>query len=255
MHIRPACASVARVYGWSLPEESASNDRVDSCCSAIGVSRLCRNRQTWGSLVRRPRIMPALLCPDRARSPLRLHRENVTRCPVDLRLHLTKRIPKNAAPTAYRWLEVATSLRNIPIRWRDRAFRDRSWQQRVASLALYDDYGTSRRYRSGTSFANEAPRYMIRDRDRIYGTVVTRRLRAMGIRDKPTAPFDPARERRSYDCLGRGASASHPEILRPLLQRSQNASVFEQGCARLSLGTAHRCHSFTRHPWRTSSPL
>jgi len=33
-----------------------------------------------------------------------------------------------------------------------------------------------------------APRYMIRDRDRIYGTVVTRRLRAMGIRDKPIAP-------------------------------------------------------------------
>ena len=28
---------------------------------------------------------------------------------------------------------------------------------------------------------------MIRDRDRIYGTVVTRRLRAMGIRDKPIA--------------------------------------------------------------------
>jgi hypothetical protein len=38
---------------------------------------------------------------------------------------------------------------------------------------------------------NEAPRYMIRDRDRIYGTVVTRRLRAMGIRDKPTAPASP----------------------------------------------------------------
>jgi transposase InsO family protein len=36
-----------------------------------------------------------------------------------------------------------------------------------------------------------APRYMIRDRDRIYGTVVTRRLRAMGIRDKPTAPVSP----------------------------------------------------------------
>src|SRR5450755_2475517 len=34
---------------------------------------------------------------------------------------------------------------------------------------------------------DDAPRYMIRDRDRIYGTVVTRRLRAMGIRDKPTA--------------------------------------------------------------------
>ena len=33
-----------------------------------------------------------------------------------------------------------------------------------------------------------APVYMIRDRDRIYGGIVTRRLRAMGIRDKPTAP-------------------------------------------------------------------
>jgi transposase InsO family protein len=36
---------------------------------------------------------------------------------------------------------------------------------------------------------NEAPRHLIRDRDRIYGAVVTRRLR--GIRDKPTAPASP----------------------------------------------------------------
>jgi transposase InsO family protein len=36
-----------------------------------------------------------------------------------------------------------------------------------------------------------APRYMIRDRDRIYGTVVTRRRCAMGIRDKPIAPASP----------------------------------------------------------------
>jgi hypothetical protein len=33
--------------------------------------------------------------------------------------------------------------------------------------------------------------HTIRDRDRIYGTVVTRRLRAMGIRDKPAAPASP----------------------------------------------------------------
>jgi hypothetical protein len=38
---------------------------------------------------------------------------------------------------------------------------------------------------------NEAPRYMIRDRDCIYGAVVTRRLRAMGIRDTPIAPASP----------------------------------------------------------------
>jgi transposase InsO family protein len=38
---------------------------------------------------------------------------------------------------------------------------------------------------------NEAPRYLIRDRDRIYGEVARRRIRAMGIRDKPIAPASP----------------------------------------------------------------
>jgi len=38
---------------------------------------------------------------------------------------------------------------------------------------------------------NEAPRYLLRDRDAIYGAVVTRRLRAMGIRDKPIAAGAP----------------------------------------------------------------
>jgi transposase InsO family protein len=37
----------------------------------------------------------------------------------------------------------------------------------------------------------EAPRYLIRDRDKIYGVAVTRRLRAMGIRDKPIAAGSP----------------------------------------------------------------
>src|SRR5262245_8056312 len=40
---------------------------------------------------------------------------------------------------------------------------------------------------------DEAPGYMIRDRDCVYGTIVTRRLRAMGIRDKPAAPASPWR--------------------------------------------------------------
>ena len=38
---------------------------------------------------------------------------------------------------------------------------------------------------------NEAPRYLIRDRDAIYGAAVRRRLRAMGIRDKPIARGSP----------------------------------------------------------------
>jgi transposase InsO family protein len=35
------------------------------------------------------------------------------------------------------------------------------------------------------------PRYLVRDRDAVYGHVVKRRLRALGIRDRPTAPRSP----------------------------------------------------------------
>src|SRR3954452_2387197 len=38
---------------------------------------------------------------------------------------------------------------------------------------------------------SEAPRYLIRDPDAIYGATVMRRLRAMGIRDKPISPGSP----------------------------------------------------------------
>jgi hypothetical protein len=78
-----------------------------------------------------------------------------------------------------------------------------------------------------------APVYMIRDRDRIYGGIVTRRLRAMGIRDKPTAPVSPWQNgfterligsiRRgvlgSYRRFRRGPSTPNPAMLRALLQR------------------------------------
>jgi hypothetical protein len=76
--------------------------------------------------------------------------------------------------------------------------------------------------------------------DRIYRSVVTRRLRAVGIRDKP---------------IGRYAIASGPEILSRLLQLRQNASILEQGSAGFSPGSANRCDQFTRHPGRASSPL
>jgi transposase InsO family protein len=38
---------------------------------------------------------------------------------------------------------------------------------------------------------DEAPRYLIRDRDTSYGAAVTRRLRTMGIRDRPITPCSP----------------------------------------------------------------
>jgi transposase InsO family protein len=37
----------------------------------------------------------------------------------------------------------------------------------------------------------QAPQYLIRDRGASYGHAVTRRLAAMGIRDRPTAPRSP----------------------------------------------------------------
>ena len=114
---------------------------------------------------------------------------------------------------------------------------------------------------------NEAPRYMIRDRDRIYGAVVTRRLRAMGIRDKATAPASPWQNGFAERLIGsiRRECVDHiivlsevhlrGKILRPLLQRRQNSSTLGQGCAGLSPGSANRCDQFTRHPGRTSPPL
>ena len=38
---------------------------------------------------------------------------------------------------------------------------------------------------------DEAPVYLIRDHDRVYGDFALRRIRAMGIRDKPTTPASP----------------------------------------------------------------
>ena len=84
---------------------------------------------------------------------------------------------------------------------------------------------------------DEAPGYMIRDRDRIYGGIVSRRLRAMGIRDKPTGftlaewlcrtadRVDPPRVLGSYRRFRRGPSTPNPAILRALLQRVQNPSI------------------------------
>jgi transposase InsO family protein len=37
----------------------------------------------------------------------------------------------------------------------------------------------------------QAPRYLIRDRDGAYGEVFIRRLRSIGIRDRPTSPRSP----------------------------------------------------------------
>ena len=97
-----------------------------------------------------------------------------------------------------------------------------------------------------------APGYMIRDRDRIYGTVVTRRLRAMDIRDKPIAAASPWQNgfaerpigsiRR--ECLDHIVVSGEAHLRRilifRLLQLRQNASFIEQGCANFSFDSTDR---------------
>ena len=112
------------------------------------------------------------------------------------------------------------------------------------------------------------PGYMIRDRDRIYGTVVTRRLHAMGIRDKPTAPASPWQNgfaerligsiRR--ECLDHIIVLGEAHLRRVLKSYAATTTASErigpkQGCACLSAGSAIRCHKFTRPFGWTSSPL
>ena len=59
---------------------------------------------------------------------------------------------------------------------------------------------------------DDAPQYLIRDRDRIYGTVFTRRLRAMGIRDRPTAPV----QTKPLSCRDNAMAGHRPKERPPL---------------------------------------
>jgi hypothetical protein len=84
-----------------------------------------------------------------------------------------------------------------------------------------------------------APGYMIRDRDRIYGSTVTRRLACHGHSGQTYRPgftlaewlcrtadrVDPPRVPGSHGRFRRGPSTPNPAILRALLQRHQNTPI------------------------------
>ena len=65
---------------------------------------------------------------------------------------------------------------------------------------------------------DEAPKYLLRDRDPIYGAVVTRRFRTMGVRDKPIAPASPWQ-----DCFAERPRPSH--LQSPYFAAFNNASA------------------------------
>ena len=88
-----------------------------------------------------------------------------------------------------------------------------------------------------------APTYLIRDNDGAYGVLFTRRLWAMGIRDRPITPKSPwqngyvervigcdpqglSRPRRDFQCV---TSTPCPHRLRRLLQFREDAPRYRQG--------------------------
>jgi Integrase core domain len=97
----------------------------------------------------------------------------------------------------------------------------------------------------------EAPRYLIRDRDRVYGTMVTRRVRAMGIRDKPIACGSPRQNCFAERLIGsiRQECLDHFVILGEAHLRRI------LGAYSAYYNVSSWKYPFPRDPWRTASPL
>ena len=111
--------------------------------------------------------------------------------------------------------------------------------------------------------------HLLRDRDRIYGTIVTRRLRAMGIRDKPTASASPWQNGFAERLIGsiRRECVDHFVVLGEAhLRRILRAYARYYNDIRthrsldkdaLACRPLQRTGIISSHadPWRTSSPL
>ena len=116
---------------------------------------------------------------------------------------------------------------------------------------------------------NEAPHYLIRDRDQIYGAAATRQLRTMGIRDKPIAPGSPWQNGFAERLIGsiRRECVDHIVVvgethLRRFLKsyatyynEVRTHRSFGQRCAPLAPSPADRHHHVTCSPRWTASPL
>ena len=115
----------------------------------------------------------------------------------------------------------------------------------------------------------QAPPYIVRDRDCVYGAVVIERLRAMGIRDRPIAPRSPWQNGYSErligsirrDCLdhvvvfGERTSPPSAQFLPKILQRSSDAPIAAQGRADPAYHPDHRSHAGDASSGRAASPI
>ena len=113
------------------------------------------------------------------------------------------------------------------------------------------------------------PDYLVRDHDRVYGKAFTRRLRAMGIRDRPTAPRSPwqngyaerligsiRRERLDHVIvLRRAASAACAALVPAVLQRHSDTSCVGQELTANEVCPGGRKHSAAGDPRRIAPSL
>ena len=114
---------------------------------------------------------------------------------------------------------------------------------------------------------HEAPRYLVHDRDRSYGEVFLRRVRAMGIRDRPTSPRSPWQNGYTERLIGsirrecvsccrvwRTAPLSRAAVIPEVLQRDAHAPILEQGCADPTRCRGRWSHTQPPRPGRIASP-
>jgi len=74
---------------------------------------------------------------------------------------------------------------------------------------------------------DQAPRHLIRDLDGAYGEIFIRRLRSMGIRDRPTSPRSPWQNGYAERLIGsiRGECVDHIIVIGVLLSRRRAQSL------------------------------
>jgi hypothetical protein len=115
----------------------------------------------------------------------------------------------------------------------------------------------------------QAPRYLIRDRDGAYWEVFIRRLRSVGIREPadiaalPMAKricrtadrFDPTGVLRSRCCVRRATPPSRASVVHEISQRDKDAFIFGEGCAGLARRQTSRHHSLPPGPGRAAPPI
>ncbi len=111
-----------------------------------------------------------------------------------------------------------------------------------------------------------APEYLIHDRDRAYGEVFTWRVRAMGIRDRPTSPRSPWQNAYAERLIGsiRRECVDHVVVLgerhlrhvvHEILQRGAHTLITEQGCADTARCPGRRARSVLANLGRIASPI